>query len=868
MNPFQWFRRDRLDELADEIQSHLDEKTDALMATGMSRGDAEREARRAFGNVTSIKEQGRDVWRLEAFLERVSSDVRYALRGLRQKPAFSLAVVATLALGIGANAVMFALVNAVVLRPLPYPHSERIVSLSQMGDGRDMGALGDHAYDEWLHSQKTVEVAAAFEAIDHVLQSTDGSVRIQGLRATPSYFSVFSARPSIGRLFDSTEALPGGPKVVLLAEALWRTKFRGDSSLLGTTIVLDGVRRLVVGIMPASFTVGRAEQYWIPLRVAPAPPNPSATQGEEAFAYSVVARLRPGATMTAVRGELATIMARRALADPSGEHTSPIVMSLHERRHGESRRPLVLLFAAVGVLLLTACANIVNLSLARAARREREFAVRLALGASRWRIVSFVLIENMMLSAGGTALGLLIVTSTLGWFVRISPGSVSSAHGIGVDGALIAYMSVVAVITALLFGLVPAFTASRATLNQTLSNGTPLAAGSKRQSVARRVLVVGQLAVALVFLTGAGLVAKTFWRVTSIDPGFRPAGLLAADINLRQSRYTAATARAFFEDLIVRVRSLPGVQSVAYAEAAPLGTAGIVEVVSAVSNGDAKRTVARFGVTAVGPEYFQTIGVELVEGRFFTADDRTGAPRVAIVSESHVRTNMGGGPAVGRKRGRPDQATTIVGVVKDVSAGAVDGPRLPVVYTPLAQKKEVMHLQLMMRTAGEPEQLQGPIRQLVQSLDPAQPAPEFTTMERALAKSVAPRRFTLVMLAAFALLAGGLAVIGLYSVLAYLVAERTREIGIRIAIGADARRVTGMILGHGLRLIIVGVLLGGAASIVAVRVLRASMYEMSVYDAPTFVAVAALLIVVALFASWVPARRASRVDPVLALRAE
>src|SRR5262245_29448793 len=509
MNPFAWFRRGRRDELADEIQSHLEEKADELIARGMARADAEREARRVFGNVTRVKEAAGDVWRFEALLESVTTDVRYALRGFVQKPGFTIAVVLTLALGIGANAVVFALVNAVVLRPLPYPHAERLISLSQLNEeGRDGGTLHDVPYDDWARVTTTVESSAAYEEAQAVVVTADGPRRVDGLRATHAYFAIFGVRPIMGRTFDESETQLGAAPVVVLSEQLWRDRFKADSMVIGKHAVFDGAQRQIIGVLPASFAYGRSERFWIPLNAAPKPPPRG--DGGEIFAYAVVARLREGVSIDAARAELATVLARQE----SLHRSTPVVMSLQERRHGETRRPLLLLFGAVGVLLLTACANIANLALARAARREREFALRLALGASRLRIVRFVLIESLMLSVGGAVLGLLFVQTSLGWFVRISPGSIGDAaqvQSIGVNGALIVYSSAVAIFTAVLFGLVPALTASRAPLNHTLANGAAQAAGSTRQSFARRALVVGELAVALVFLTGAGLVAKTFW---------------------------------------------------------------------------------------------------------------------------------------------------------------------------------------------------------------------------------------------------------------------------------------------------------------------------------------------------------------------
>jgi putative ABC transport system permease protein len=871
MNPFTWFRRSRLNDVSDEIRSHIEEKTDEFVASGMSRADAELAARRAFGNVVKLQETARDVWRLAALIDSLATDVRYALRGLAQKPGFAIAVILTLALGIGANAVVFALVNAVVLRPLPYPDSDRIISASQHIEGRDGGVMQDYSYAEWTESTQTLESHAAYTEISAVLRTPEWSSKLTGLTTTYRYFSIFGVRPLLGRTYDESETLPGAPQVVVLSERLWRTKFGADPAAIGRTAQFDGVRRLVVGVLPEWFTYGRVEQFWIPMRVAPAPFVRNAASGEVVL-YSVVARLKAGVRLEAARSELATVVARLAAGHNEMVRTA-VVMTLHERRHGETRRPLLLLFGAVGVLLLTACANIANLALARAARREREFALRLALGAGRWRIVRFVLIENLALAAGGAVLGMLLVSASLGWFVRISPGSIQNVDGIGVSGALITYTSVVAIGAALLFGLAPALTASRSALNRILASGTSQAAGSRRQSRARRALVVGQLAVALVFLTGAGLVAKTFWRMTFVDPGFRPEKLLAVNLELPANWYKEASAAAFFAELKARVEREPGVQSIAFAVGAPMAGG------QRAAGGYAPREggpYVRFRDVIVDPAYLETIGGKLVSGRFFGPEDRAGAPRVLVVSEDYVRLNLRGRPAIGWTFRVAKQPRTIVGVVKEIVQEEIDGYHYPLRLFPAAQVYgEVLRMgadpyagQLIIRTTGQPEQLQEPIRQAVKALDPAQPPPEFTVMERSLDQRVAPRRFTLALLGTFAALAFALAVIGLYSVLAYLVTERTREFGIRIALGAQPGRVTRMVLGHGLRFTIVGLMLGGLISIAAVRVLRAWMYEMSVYDAPTFVAVSLLLGIVALVASWLPARRAGRVDPVQALRAE
>ena len=872
MSLFAWLSR--RNDISDEIRSHIEEKIDELMARGLSRAEAERDARRAFGNVTTVTEAAGDVWRFNTALESFATDVRYALRGLIKKPGYAIAVTLTLALGIGANAVVFALVHAVVLRPLPYPNADRLISLSSGNDaGSDERVLQDVVYDDWRKTARSVESSAAYEQTRILLGSGGRPDRFEGLTVMSSYFPLFGVRPVLGRVFTESEA-QSQARVVILSEQLWRSRFNADSAIVGQSVTIDNASWQVIGVLPASFTKGRPERFWQPLRVAPLRADPNAQSGEF-IGWSVVARIRESVSFDAVRAELATVLARQNRAGIGGPQ--PVVMTLHERRHGDTRRPLLLLFGAVGVLLLTACANIANLGLARAARREREFALRRTLGASRARIVRFVLMESLALAAAGAALGLVLVRVSLVWFVSISPesvGNAAQAQSIGVNADLVAYASAVAILTAIVFGLMPALMASRAPLHQTLAAGATQSAGSKRHSLLRRALVIGELAVALVFLTGAGLVAKTFWRVASADPGFRPEKLLAVDVDLGAKRYKLATAEVFFDDLIARVGREPGVRAMSYARGAPHTGRSVGVVTPGWVPGLPPSNLPGWTEVFVDTAYFRTIGAELVAGRVIGPEDRKGSERVAVVTEEFVRLNLGGGPPLGRRFGGRIDAVTIVGVIKDISHPMYDGKIYPLTFRPLTQpgpelfEPDLMWRTLIVRATGEPARLEAAIRATMQAMDAALAPPRFTPMEESLAEAVAPRKFTLVLLGAFAALALGLAVIGLFSVLSYLVAERTHEIGVRVALGADIGRVLRMVLGEGLRLTLIGTLIGAACSVVAVRVLRAWMYEMSVYDAPTFAAVAALLGVVALVASWLPARRASRVDPMLALRVE
>jgi predicted permease len=839
-------------EVREEFESHLAMRVEENLRRGMTPEDARREALLDSGGLTAAAEAVRERRGLPT-VDALRTDLRFAVRTLWFNRGYSLAVIATLALGIGANAAMFSIVNAVVLRPLPYPDPDRIVSLTVRDDKADRGVVDEHSFAEWARSARSVAVAIN-NGTSSVFTFPGGAEEIDGRLAAANYFDVIGVRPMMGRVFTADEDRPGGPSVVVISEQLWRRAFAADASILGKTVQMNDRQTTIIGVMPASVGTSRT-QFWRPMRFTP-------SSGGSTFYYGVTGRLRDNETIETARAELTALMRRVEATNPNAaKGLTPVVMTLHERRYGASRTPLLLLFGAVGVLLLIACANIANLSLARATRREREFAVRTALGASRGRLMQQAMVESVLLSAIGAAIGLALSTSAVAYFSRLSPSSVANVEHIRVDGSVLGFTLLVAVATGVLFGLVPVLSARRIALNDALSNGSPRSTGGRRVQWVRRGLVVAQLATALVLLTGAGLVTRTFWRVTSIDPGFRVDHMLVAQVNLPRSRYTATSAAPFFAELIARVRRAPGVEAAGYSDAAPLSG---VTMTFSWSDNDGKKSPP-LDALSVEPGYFETIGARLVEGRFITEADKPGAPKAVVINETAARTFFPGRSALGQRMSSSE--LTVVGVVKDFRQRALEAVPTSVGYLARAQDGGGVRTQLVVRTAA-PEALETFIRQTIRSLDPALVPPTITTMEQTLSESVAPRRFLFTLLALFAGLAATLAVVGLYGVLAYLVAERTREIGIRVALGADARRVRRLIIGQGMTLTAVGVVLGLAASIAAVRTLRTMMYDMSVYDTRTFVAGAVLLGGVAFLASWVPARRAGRVDPMTALRAE
>ncbi len=854
------------DETREEMAAHLAMHIDENLRRGMSPDEARRTALLSTGGMTAAAESVREQ-RGIPLIESVMGDIRYAARALAAKPSYSIAVILTLALGIGANSAMFTIVDAVVMRPLPYPDPDRIVSISTSSKGEDHGVVDDVNYAAWRDNARSVTLTVS-SGTDGVFTTEAGPRQLPGMMASTTYFSVYGVRPIMGRTFTAEEDRRGGPNVVILHEGLWRGQFGGDKSILGSTVTIDGEPHTVIGVLPAWFTTTRHAQYWVPYRMRePAAPgaltrtNPNVAT----FYHFAYGRLRDGATVESARAELATITKRvEVTRDADWRGLTPVVMTLRDRRFGDRRKPLLLLFSAVGILLTVACANLANLSLARAAGRRREMAVRLALGSGRWRLARALLCESTLLASCGAALGLVLAKVSIGYIVHLSPTSVGKVEDIGLNSTVWLFTFAVALLTGLAFGIAPAVAAARGDVNTLLASGGPRSTRNRLQHATQRFLVVAQLATALVLLTAAGLVTRTLMRVSSIDPGFRAEHLAAITLDLPRSRYTPARAMPLFDALLARVRALPGVTDATFVHGTPLG--GMAFAYTTTDSAGHKSP--RIDVVEAGSDYFRVIGATLLDGRGFDSTDRAGSERVIVLNEMLAHHLFPAGKATGRTMPFDGNIVRVVGVVKNVLQRDLEMAPSLVAYAPLGQSAASPYTTLMIRTAGPPSAVGPSITQALQSLDPALAAPAMKPMTDIVAEAIAPRQFTFVLLGSFAALAAVLAVLGLYGVLANLVADRTREIGIRVALGADPRRVTGLVLGQGASLAIVGVLLGLGGSVVAVRAVRSLVYGMSVYDPWTFATGATVLILVSLAASYLPARRASRVDPIIALRAE
>jgi putative ABC transport system permease protein len=795
-------------------------------------------------------------------LDGLTQDLTLVGRALASHKAWTAIVMLTLALGIGANSALFTVVNAVLLRPLPYPQPDRIVVISEADPDGDSRQVADRTYLEWQRASRSFETIAAIDGIDGTRAIISGPDTrtpevAAGQHVTATYFAVLAVRPILGRAFTSGEGATGAAPVIVLSEQLWRRRFSGDSTLLGRAVRVDGASATVVGVMPASFTTEHAAQYWVPLRV-PAVPDP-----QSRFYYTVVGRLRRGATVASARDEL-TAIKRQATTGSGQLRYLPVVTTLHERLYGDARASLVFLFGAVGVVLVIACANIVNLLLVRAARRQREFAVRIALGASRWRLVRYLLCESLVLSLGGSLLGLLVPLFLVRSLVRMAPPTVANVEGISVDGTVLLFTLGVAVLTGLVVGVVPAMDAGRGSLTAMLSSGSERVTDSRRQSAVRRALIVTELATALILLTCAGLLTRSFARVLAIDPGFRPDRLLNVEVELPPDHARTDATRTLFAALVERARALPGVEAAALTDVLPLG--GARRSYAFTVNGKQSPVI---DLTVVTPEYFATIGARVVGGRALSPTDSRGAQRVAVVNRSLARALYGDANPIGEKLkvpGDSGRGAIVVGVLQDIARDGLEAGAHPAVYVPVAQSQPGSAMHLVLRTRGEPAGIAASVRTVVRELDPSLPAPRLTPMERVMATAVAPRRFSFVLLGTFAMLAALLAGIGLYGVITHLVADRTREIGIRIALGADPRRVARLVVAQGTRLLALGVGLGFLGSVGAVRLLRGMIFQVGIYDPWTFIASAVTLALVAWGASYIPARRATRIDALVALR--
>jgi putative ABC transport system permease protein len=804
-------------------------------------------------------------------METLWQDLKYGARQLARAPGFTTVAVLTLALGIGATTAMFSIVHNVLLRPLPYPDPDRIVWFFERQPNLERAPFSGADYLDLAQQNRTFEHIVAMRILNFDLTGLDEPERIRGLVATPNLFGVFGAQPVAGRGFLPGDGTPGAPRVALLSYGLWQRRFGGDSGVVGQVITLNEESVTVVGVLPPSFRWRGADLYLNPRHVVPevfATTTDDPTQNRATHYLAVAGKLKPGVGLAQAQADIDAVIARIEEQHRTG-HTAHI-FPMHEVVVGDVRRPLLILLGAVGLVLLIGCANVANLLLARATSRQREIALRAALGAGRARLVRQLLTESLLLAMAGCALGLLLAWWGTAALVAASPPQLPRASAIELDRVVLAFAVAVAALTGLLFGLAPALQTTRTRLAEALQEGIRGAGGGLSHNRLRRGLIVAEMALSVTLLVGAGLLTRSLMRLLDVNPGFRPENLVTMTISFSSAKYTQEGRNlAFVEELLPRLESLPGVEGVAAANDLPLGGQDTTTNPIVEGRESAPGEQLLIGVHAVNNNYFRTLGVPLRQGRFFDHRDASNVPRVVIVNQTAAQRLWPQDNAIGKRvrlQGWEGFAE-VVGVVGDIKHNGLSAPPSMDAYLPYGQSPW-SYLTLALRTSIDQAAVLSAVRAEVRALDADMPVFGVRPFQQVLDETLGERRLTLLTRGLFAGLSVVLAAVGLYGVMAFMVAQRTREIGVRLALGARRTDILRMVVGQGAQLALIGVLLGLTGGLALARFLTSLLFGISANDPGTFAGVAALLLAVALVACWVPARRAARIDPMVALRYE
>jgi predicted permease len=861
--------------LRDEIQFHIDLETDKNIRLGLSPAEARRLAVAHFGGVQRVREEHRDVRRLQ-WLEDLVADFRFALRSLRRTPGLAGAAIVTLALGIGANVAIFSAVNAVVFQPLPFPAADRLMVIGENNPEKQWHFVqaSPANYLDWRAGVADFTDAAAYvDGLGRTTLSGQGDAAVLNVSSvTGNFFSTLGVRPALGRAFTDAETWRSGTRVVILSARAWRNRFGADPSVIGRSVTLDGKSTQIVGVMPEGFTYPRpAVDIWQPIGWSQS--DRADVNFRRAHWVRVVARVRVGASRAHADAQLQGVVARLKHDYPAtNKFMGASMQPLHEFLVGDTRLPLLVLLTSVALLLLIACANVGNLLLVQASGRHREAALRLALGAGRSRLVRQALTESLTLSLAGGVAGI-----ALGWagtraLVRLQPTRMLPVDDFGVDSTVLVYALIITIVGAMIFGAAPALWMRGRDPAESLKEG---GRGAARGLKARRwanALVIGEVALALLMTVGAGLLVRSLWAVRHVDPGFDSRGVLAVELGLNERYDTVTKVESFMNQVVERARSIPGVTNVALAAALPLtGSAYTTDYVAA------GRPVDGYGTEvshhAVSPDYFAVMKVPVIRGRAFSATDVRGGPPVVLINDVLARSYFAGQNPVGQriafdKVPSPTSVWyTIIGVVASERLDALDASPRPAVMESALQEPSA-NTNLLLRTTGDPTALIPAVRAIVRDLDPTLALYSTTTMEAVRADSMGKARFLTTLLLMFAGIGLLLAVVGVYGVLAQVSRQRTREMGIRIALGAQAGQVRWLVIRHGLALTIAGLVIGGCTALFATRAMTKLLFNVAPNDPVTLVGVALVLAATGVLASWLPAVRAARADPSTALRSD
>jgi putative ABC transport system permease protein len=799
-------------------------------------------------------------------------DLRYGVRMLLKNPGFTVVAVLALALGIGANTAIFSVVNAVLLRPLPFADADRLIWITAVNPAQGItdSNVSPPDFADWKNQNQLFEDIAAFVTGGAILSGSAEPERVPAADVTASFFSVLGVNPALGRNFLAEEDRPGGESVVIISHGLWQRRFGADPNIVGNKINVSGQSYTVVGVMPAGFQFMVPIDLWVPLAL-----DAGAERRDNRY-LQVFARLKPGVRLEQAQSQMNTVTQRLSQSYvETNANWGTRLTRLHELMVADVRPALLLLLGAVGFVLLITCANVANLLLARAAARQKEMAVRAALGASRLRVVRQLLTESLLLSIVGGILGLLLSIWLTDFLVSISPANSPRLDEVGLDGRVLAFTLGVTCLIGLLFGLAPAWASTRVNLNEALKEGGRSFSEGWRRNHLRKLLVVSEVALSLMLLVGAGLLIKSFVLLRETNPGFDAHQVLTMRVGLPSAKYKEGRQKAeFFQRLTENISALPGVESAGAVLSLPLGGSNFSVGRSFIPEGrplTPEESINGMYVVTT-PGYFRTMKIPLIAGRQFTEQDKGDAPQVVIVSETLARRYFPGESAIGKRIKiwrDEDFPREIVGVVGDTKTGALNDALGPQMYVPHAQDSSWGGMSLVVRTTSTtPAALASAVRGAVLALDKDQPVFNIKTMEDIVAASFADRRISMLLFSGFAGLALLLAALGVYGVISYSIAQRTHEIGLRMALGAQRRDVLILVLRQGMSLVLVGVCIGLVSAFALTRVMASLLYEVSATDPVTFAGVALLLSAVALLACLIPARRAMRVDPMVALRYE
>jgi len=877
-------RREQLDhDLDEELRSHIEMRAADNTAAGMSPQQARYEAQKRFGNTTLLKEDTRGV-DIISWLDEAARDFRLALRLLQRSPGFTIVAILTLALGIGANTAIFSVIDSVLLRPLPYHEPDQLVMVWENNSQHPNphNTVSPPNFVDW-QSRNTIfsSMAYIFDGRDNLTGNGDPQeVVVQDVSV--NFFSLLGVNLLLGPGFTPENGQAGHDNVVILSYGFWNEHFAADPAIVGKSVVLNGHPQTVVGVAPQKFQwfikdgsfTGAKPQMWSPFVF----PQSWSNHKDMGRFISVVARMKPGATHSQAQTQMTAIASQLEHEYPDSQsHWGVNVVPLRDQISGELRPSLLVLFGAVAFVLLIACANVSSLLLARAASRERELAIRTAIGASRWRIARQLLMESLLLALIGGGLGVALAVWGTNALLAASPRNLLDLAAISLDLRVLTFAVASTLLAGLLFGFLPSYISAHSRISETLKEGGRGSSAANRRAFARNAFVVAQLGLALVLLTGSGLLIRSFVRLIGVDPGFDTGHLLTFKVSLPRAKYGKdPVCLAFFQQLLAKLSTVPGVRSATMESFPPLAGLGAATAVHLLSQPPlALSDLPVTNVQVVGSNYFSTMNIPLRAGRLFNAQELTEEKHVTIINQAFADKYLHGVNPLGQKAAiymkslseTELQPSEIIGVVGDVHQMGLDTVPEPTVYWP--HPELVMSgMTILVRTANDPRLIAPAARAALQQLDPELPLAGVATMDQLLADSLSRSRFTMLLLGIFAGVALVLAAVGIYGLIAYSVTQRTQELGIRIALGAQRRDVLRLVLAQGTRLTFLGVAIGLFAALALSRLLSTLLFAVSATDPLTFAGVATLLAVVALLACFIPARRATRVDPIVALRYE